>query len=226
MSFDFVNFNDMPDSVEAIEDFATKHNCEVNERDFWEYLREYDMPDSAVATNLYLSMLYSNVKYKLVEWGADEEPISFYVNCLDSHFCVDDIEIKDYDDFKKAHKIIFKVEIEVLDYKILDDLEDGANDDKINGGDVCFFEKLADKMEEEFFQVNNIRAEYQPSLDFPDEYDNDVLYFIFYPEKKMSEDDVELLEEYINKEIKPMFIENINKAKQESKEISQRRLKR
>lgn len=226
MSFDFVNFNDMPNAVESIEKFATKHDCEVNELNFWEQLRQYEIPDFADSTNLYLGMLFENVKQELVNQGLDEDNISYYTNCLDSHFYINDIEIKEYEDIEKALKDSFKVEIEVLDYKILDDLENGADDDKIMGGDDYFFEKLANKMEENFFQVNNIRAEYQPSTDFPDEYDSDVLYFIFYPEKRMSEDEVELLEEYINKEIKPMLIENINKAKQESKEISQRRLKR
>lgn len=226
MSFDFVNFDDMPVSVEAIEEFATKHNCEVNERDFWEELRQYEVPDFADSTNLYLGMLFENVKQELVNQRLDEDNISYYTNCLDSHFYINDIEIKEYEHIEKALKDSFKVEIEVLDYKILDDLENGADYDKTMGGNDYFFEKLKNKMEEEFFEVHNIRAEYQPSLDFPDEYDNDALYFIFYPEKRMSEDEVELLEEYINKEIKPMFIENINKAKQESKEISQRRLKR
>lgn len=225
MSFDFVNF-DMPDSVKAIEEFATKHNCEVNERDFWEELRQYEVPDFADSTNLYLGMLFENVKQELVNQGLDEDNISYYTNCLDSHFYINDVEIGEYEHIEKALKDSFKVEIEVLDYTDLKDLEDGANDDKIKGGDYCFYEKIADKMQEEFFEVHNIRAVYQPSIDFPDEYDSDVLYFIFYPEKRMSEDEVELLEEYINKEIKPMLIENINKAKQESKEISERRLKR
>lgn len=226
MSFDFVNFNDMPDSVEAIEKFATEHDCEVNERAFWDILRQYEIPDFADSTNLYLGMLFENVKQELVNQGLDEDNISYYTNCLDSHFCVDNIEIKDYDDFKKAYQIAFKVEIEVLDYDILGYLENGANDDKIKGGDAWFYEKIADKLEEEFFQVHGIIAEFRLSVDFPDEYDNDALYFIFYPEKRMSEDEVGLLEEYINKEIKPMLKKNINKAKQESKEISQRRLKR
>ena len=184
------------------------------------------MPDFADSTNLYLGMLFENVKQELVNQRLDEDNISYYTNCLDSHFYINDIEIKEYEHIEKALKDSFKVEIEVLDYTDLKDLEDGADYDKTMGGNDYFFEKLKNKMEEEFFQVNNIRAVYQPSIDFPDEYDNDALYFIFYPEEKMSEDEVELLEEYINKEIKPMFIENINKAKQESKEISQRRLKR
>ena len=176
--------------------------------------------------NIFLTLRKNKLLLNNALIKSNEDNISYYTNCLDSHFYINDIEIKEYEHIEKALKDSFKVEIEVLDYKILDDLENGADYDKTMGGDYCFYEKIADKMQEEFFEVHNIRAEYQPSLDFPDEYDNDALYFIFYPEKRMSEDEVELLEEYINKEIKPMFIENINKAKQESKEISQRRLKR
>ena len=176
--------------------------------------------------NIFLTLRKNKLLLNNALIKSNEDNISYYTNCLDSHFYINDIEIKEYEHIEKALKDSFKVEIEVLDYKILDDLENGADYDKTMGGDYCFYEKIADKMQEEFFEVHNIRAEYQPSLDFPDEYDNDALYFIFYPEKKMSEDEVELLEEYINKEIKPMFIENINKAKQESKEISQRRLKK
>lgn len=209
MSFDFVNFNDMPDSVEAIERFATKHMCEVNERYFWEQLRQYDMPNFADSTNLYLDILYSNVKYKLVEWGADEEQILFYTNCLDSHFCVDNIEIHDYDDFEKAYKILFKVEIKVLDYTDLIDLEDGA--ESLISTNV--FSDIEEKLEEDFFEVENIKADFKTSVDFPDEYDNDALYFIFYPEKKMSEDEVKLLKTFINKKIKPMLRKNIRASK-------------
>lgn len=123
MSFDFVNFNDMPDSVKAIEEFATKHNCEVNERDFWEELRRYEVPDFADSTNLYLGMLFENVKQELVNQGLDEDSISYYTNCLDSHFYINDIEIKEYEHIEKALKDSFKVEIEVLDYTDLKDLE-------------------------------------------------------------------------------------------------------
>lgn len=213
MSFDFVNFDDMPDSVEYLEKFAQKHSCKVDEQEFWETLKGYSLPYSEDSTNLYLDMLYENAKQELIKQGIDEDCISYYTNCLDSHFYINDIEIQDYEDIEKALKVSFKVEIEVLDCTDLDDLEDGANDDKIMGGDDFLYYKIADKMQEDFFELHNIRADFQPSVDFPDEYDNDALYFIFYPEKKMSEDEVELLEEYINKEIKPMLIENIKASK-------------
>ena len=213
MSFDFVNFDDMPDSVEYLEQFAQKHSCKVDEQEFWEILKGYSLPYSEDSTNLYLNMLYENAKQELIKQGIDEDCISYYTNCLDSHFYINDIEIQDHEDIEKALKDSFIVKIEVLDYTDLKDLEDGANDDKIKGGDAWFYEKIADKMQEKFFEVHNIRAEFRLSVDFPDEYDNDVLYFIFYPEEKMSEYEVKLLKTFINRSIKPMLRKNIRASK-------------
>lgn len=108
MSFDFVKFYDMPFSVLAIEEFAAKHDCEVNEQEFWERLKGYSLPYSEDSTNLYLGMLYENAKQELIKQGIDEDCISYYTNCLDSHFYINDIEIQDYEDIEKALKDSFK----------------------------------------------------------------------------------------------------------------------
>ena len=119
----------------------------------------------------------------------------------------------------ELHKEIYplKLEFNVLDSKDLKELGYGLNDDRFTREMSWLYDNFADKLQYGFAEEREINdgAMYL-STDFPNEYDKNTLSFIFYTkENVMSNDDINFLKEFINKEIKPTLKQDIENAREE-----------